>query len=79
MIQSGGHCIIIGQVLTIYCQEWIINVTFVLMHPGLQFGLDINCSSSRVALVQHSGADVLLVTLLLSANQTKLQWCEELV
>jgi hypothetical protein len=56
MIQSGGHCVIVGQVLTIYCQEWIINITFVLMHPSQQFGLDINCSLSRVVLAQRSGA-----------------------
>jgi len=30
-------------------------------------------------LLRTACIDVLLVTLLLSANQTKLQWCEELV
>ena len=51
--QLGG-CAIIRQVLTIQCQKWIIDTTFVLVHPDQQFGLDINCSPFRVVLAQCS-------------------------
>ena len=42
------------EVLTIQLQKWIINVTFMLLHPGEQFALNISRSPSRVFLAQCS-------------------------
>jgi hypothetical protein len=42
------------HMLTIQCQKRIIDITFILMYPSQQFSLDINCSPSRMILVQCS-------------------------
>lgn len=54
--QTAAGLSIIRRVLTIQCQKWIINITFILMHPSQQFSLDINCSPFRVVLAQCSSS-----------------------
>ena len=53
-LKSDGDSKIDRKVLTIQLQKWIINVTFMLLHPGEQFALNIDCSPSRVFLAQCS-------------------------
>src|SRR6266705_2738591 len=50
----GDDRVFIGQILTIQCQKWIIDITFILMHPGQQFSLNINCCLPRVVFAQYS-------------------------
>ena len=54
LLKSDSNCVIRREVLTVQLQKWIINLTFMLLHPGEQFALDINRSPSRVFLAQCS-------------------------
>src|ERR1700761_7499546 len=50
--KSDGDSKIDREVLTIQLQKWIINLTFVFLHPGEQFTLNISRSPFRMFLAQ---------------------------
>ena len=50
--KSDGDSKINREVLTIQLQKWIINLTFVFLHPGEQFALNISRSPFRMFLAQ---------------------------